>query len=96
MIGKSHIPLVVWSSQRHHEPVASLPSLSAIDDPVLRAVTANDLLWNGAPEPKDLRTARGRAILEAIDAGRTSEEIADQLHVRPSDLTWMTDSYQPR
>ncbi|OHV47777.1 hypothetical protein BCD48_17535 [Pseudofrankia sp. BMG5.36] len=74
--------------------------MTAIDDPVLRAVTANDLLWNGAPGSKDLRTTRGQAILQAIEAGRTHQEIADHLHVRPSDLAWMTEdlesSYQPR
>jgi hypothetical protein len=95
-MAKSHIPLVGWSSRRHHVAMAPIPSLSAIDDPVLRAVTANDLLWSGAPEPKDLRATRGQAILDAIDAGRTSAEIADRLHVRPSDLTWMTEPHQPR
>ncbi|KPM50435.1 hypothetical protein CcI49_19900 [Frankia sp. CcI49] len=70
--------------------------MSAIDDPVLRAVTANDLLWNGTPGPKDLRTIRGEAILEAIDAGRTYEEIADHLHVQPSDLAWMIEPHRPR
>ncbi|MBL7495150.1 hypothetical protein I6A84_43375 [Frankia sp. CNm7] len=81
--------------------MAQISSLIAIEDPVLRAVTANDLLWNGAPGPKDLgtvrdlRTARGQAIIEAIGAGRGREEIADRLHVRPSDLAWMTSDREP-
>ncbi|MGF7236652.1 MAG: hypothetical protein ACQSGP_17075 [Frankia sp.] len=67
-----------------------IPSLIAIDDPVLRAIAANELLWNGHPGSTDLRATRGQAIYEAIEAGRAAEEIAEQLHVRPDDLAWMS------
>jgi hypothetical protein len=62
----------------------------AIDDPVQRAVAANDLLWNGHPGSTELRATRGQAIHEAIEAGRPAKEIADHLHVRLDDLAWMS------
>ncbi|SBW18360.1 hypothetical protein FDG2_0638 [Candidatus Protofrankia californiensis] len=42
-----------------------------------------------------LRVVRGLAIREAIGLGLAVEEIADRLHVRVPDLTWMSDQAGP-
>jgi hypothetical protein len=66
-----------------------ISDLDTIADPVDRAAAANDLLWTRHPGSSALRTARGLAISEAVELGRSPEEIADRLNVRPDDLTWM-------
>ncbi|WP_322750786.1 MULTISPECIES: hypothetical protein [unclassified Frankia] len=63
----------------------------AITDPVERAVVANDLIWTNCDRRTSLRTVRSQALREAVESGRTSQEIAERLRVTENDLTWMTN-----
>lgn len=60
-----------------------------VPDPVERAVLADNLMWADHPRRLDLRTARGMALREALDAGHDVEEIARRLVVTVKDLNWM-------
>ncbi|WP_131747273.1 hypothetical protein [Frankia sp. Cppng1_Ct_nod] len=62
----------------------------AISDPVERAVVANDLIWTDCDRRTSLRTVRNQALREAVDSGRTSQEIAERLCVTENDVSWMT------
>ncbi|WP_239313552.1 MULTISPECIES: hypothetical protein [unclassified Frankia] len=64
----------------------------AITDPIERAVAANDLIWTDCAQRTSLRTIRNQALREAVETGRTSQEIAARLRITENDLTWMTKS----
>ncbi|ABD11310.1 hypothetical protein Francci3_1935 [Frankia casuarinae] len=60
-----------------------------VSDPLERAALADDLMWADHPRRLDLRTARGVAIREALEAGRSPDDVARRLVVTVADLTWM-------
>ncbi|WP_241255407.1 MULTISPECIES: hypothetical protein [Protofrankia] len=89
------MPLLDGHSRRTMSVVLLFDEILAISDPVERAAVAHDLLWEDHPQRVRLRVVRGLAIREAIGLGLAVEEIADRLHVRVPDLTWMSDQAGP-
>jgi hypothetical protein len=67
----------------------SQDELLEIADPVERAGLADELMWTSHPHRTSLRTLRGQAIREALDAGRQATDVAARLRVTVADLQWM-------
>jgi hypothetical protein len=70
--------------------VPSHDEVRAIIDPLERAAVANELIWTNCDRRTSLLSVRNQALREAIDAGRTGQEIAKRLRVTEKDLIWMT------
>lgn len=73
----------------------SLEQVLQVSDLLERAALADDLMWTDHPRRLDLREVRGAAIREALEAGRSSDDIARRLSVTVADLEWMTASHSP-
>jgi hypothetical protein len=69
--------------------VMTQDELLEIADPVERAGLADELMWTSHPHRTSLRTLRGEAIREALDAGRQATDVAARLRVTVADLQWM-------
>jgi hypothetical protein len=70
-----------------------LVALAAIADAVDRAAAADEVMWLGARGSyRAARDLRRTALVEALGAGRTPEEIALRLGVRPDDVRRLATS----
>jgi hypothetical protein len=67
----------------------SRDELLDIADPVERAGLADELMWTADTHRTTLRALRGKAIREALDAGRQPTDVAKRLRVTVADLRWM-------
>ena len=64
-----------------------LGALAAVPDPVDRAAAADEVMWLGARGSyRAARDIRKLALVEALEGGRSPEEIAARLGVRPVDV----------
>jgi hypothetical protein len=54
-----------------------------------RAVEADDRIWNAPTDSARHRRARDAAVLEALGAGMSKEQLADELGVLISDIDRM-------
>ncbi|CAI7978761.1 conserved hypothetical protein [Frankia sp. Hr75.2] len=59
-------------------------------DPLDRASLADELMWTPHPHRLALRDLRSDAIRASLAAGIPSDQIAAKLHVKISDLEWMS------
>ncbi|WP_241831134.1 hypothetical protein [Parafrankia soli] len=70
--------------------VMSYEQVENTPDPLDRASLADELMWTPHPHRLALRRLRGEAIRASLAAGVPSDRIAATLHVKISDLEWMS------
>ena len=71
--------------------LVELADVTVIDDPLERAVAADKLLWAASRRCyRQARELRRLALVQAVQGGRTRQEIATRLRVRESDLERLT------
>jgi hypothetical protein len=59
---------------------------------LIRARDADDLLWSSGSDSEKYRQLRDRAVSEAVEAGMSKEQVADELGVLISDVERMVRS----